>query len=234
MNVLAVVHGSSVPPGVFGDELGRRGHEVDEWSLAWGTPPPAPIDDYEAVMIFGGSMHADQDDRHPWLREENLFVQRLLDLHVPLLGVCLGAQLIAKAAHAQVRPLGQPEVGWIDIELTREAADDPVFAGLPRRFPAFGWHFYEFGVPAGGQELAKSRVCSQAFRLGEAAWAVQFHPEVTRAIVEGWLTESTDGLPGTADEFLAEFDEHADEWDAFGRTLCGSFADAAERVTVSV
>ena len=234
MNVLAIVHGSSVPPGVFGDELELRGHEVDEWSLAWGTPPPAPIDDYEAVMIFGGSMHADQDDRHPWLREENLFVQRLFDLHLPLLGVCLGAQLIAKAAHAPVRPLSEPEVGWIDVELTPEAADDPVFSGLPERFPSFQWHFHEFGVPAGAQELARSRVCSQAFRLGEAAWGVQFHPEVTRAIVEEWVAESPDELPGTAEDVLAEFDEHADEWDAIGRTLCGSFVEVAERVTVSV
>jgi GMP synthase (glutamine-hydrolysing) len=103
MSVLAVVHGASVPAGVFGDEAERRGHRVDEWSLAWGTPPPLPVDEYDAVMLFGGSMHADQDDRHPWLREENLLIQRLLDQHVPLFGVCLGAQLIAKAAHAPVR-----------------------------------------------------------------------------------------------------------------------------------
>lgn len=232
MNVLAVVHGSSVPPGVFGDELARRGHEVDEWSLAWGTPPPAPIDDYGAVMIFGGSMHADQDDRHPWLREENLFVQRLLDLHVPLLGVCLGAQLIAKAAHAPVRELSEPEVGWVDVELTEEGTDDPVFSGLPKRFPSFQWHFYEFGVPAGACELARSDNCPQAFRLGETAWGVQFHPEVTRAILEEWVSESPEELPGTAEDVLAAFDEHADEWDTIGRTLCGSFVEAAERVTV--
>ena len=67
MKVLAILHGSNVPPGVLGEEAERRGHEIDTWSLAWGTPPPAPVDDYGAVMIFGGSMHADQDDRHPWL-----------------------------------------------------------------------------------------------------------------------------------------------------------------------
>lgn len=232
MNVLAVVHGSSVPPGVFGEEAEQRGHRVDEWSLAWGTPPPAPIDDYEAVMLFGGSMHADQDDRHPWLREENLFVQRLLDQHVPLLGVCLGAQLIAKAAHAPVRAMSEPEVGWVDVELTEEGADDPLFSDLPRRFPSFQWHFYEFAVPAGARELARSRTCPQAFRLGEAAWGVQFHPEVTRAILDEWVAESTEGLPGSAGEFLTAFDEHADEWDAIGRTLCGSFVEAAERVAV--
>jgi GMP synthase (glutamine-hydrolysing) len=102
------------------------------------------------------------------------------------------------------------------------------------RFPAFAWHFYELEVPAGAHELARSQMCSQAFRLGDTAWGVQFHPEVTRAIVEEWLAESTDGLPGTIEEFLTAFDGHADEWDAIGRTICGSFVEAAERVTVSV
>jgi GMP synthase (glutamine-hydrolysing) len=231
VNVLAVVHGANCPPGAFRTELERRGHEVDEWSLAWGSPPPRPIDDYGAVMIFGGSMHADQDDHHPWLRDEQLFLQRLLDLHMPLLGVCLGSQLIAKAAHAPVGALATPEVGWIDIELTEEAADDPVFSALPERFSAFQWHFYGFDVPAGGVELARSDGCPQAFRLGEVAWGVQFHPEITRPILETWLAEA-DEIAG-AEEFLAVFDERADEWQALGAELCGSFVEAAERVAVT-
>jgi len=232
MNVLAVVHGASVPPGVFGEELERLGHDVDEWSLAWGTPPPRPVDEYGAVMIFGGSMHADQDDHHPWLRDENLFVQRLLDLRVPLLGVCLGAQLIAKAAHAPVRPMRVPEVGWLDVELTPEAADDTIFSRLPARFKAFQWHFYEFGVPAGAEELARSEACTQAFRLGDMAWGVQFHPEITRPILEVWLSEAPEELPVNAEDFLAAFDEHGDEWAALGRALCGGLVEAAERIAV--
>ena len=145
MKVLAILHGSNVPPGVLGEEAERRGHEIDTWSLAWGTPPPAPIDDYGAVMIFGGAMHADQDDRHPWLREENFFLQRLLDIHIPVLGVCLGAQLIAKAAHGS-GALPEPEVGWIDVELTEEAARRSAVRRVPDRFPSFQWHYYEFAL----------------------------------------------------------------------------------------
>ena len=234
MKVLAIVHGSNVPPGVLGEEAERRGHDIDTWSLAWGTPPPAPVDDYGAVMIFGGSMHADQDDRHPWLREENFFLQRLLDLHVPVLGVCLGAQLIAKAAHAEVTAMPEPEVGWVEVELTEEAADDPLFAGMPARFPTFQWHFYEFSVPAGAQVLARSDCCTQAFRLGESVWAVQFHPEVTRAILEGWFQETPEEVPGGPEEFLAEFDRNAEDWESFGRTLGGTFLEVAERVAVGV
>jgi GMP synthase (glutamine-hydrolysing) len=232
MKVLAVVHGASVPPGTFGEELERLGHEVEEWSLAWGTPPPRPVDEYGAVMIFGGSMHADQDDHHPWLRDESFFLQRLLDVRVPLLGVCLGGQLIAKAAHAPVAALDAPEVGWVAVELTEEAADDPVFSVLPPRFDAFQWHYYEFGVPAGACELARSEMCPQAFRLGDFAWGIQFHPEVTRAIVADWVAEAEGELAETPEDVLGAFDERADEWRALGRMLCGSFVEAAERVAL--
>src|ERR671934_225897 len=81
-------------------------------SCARRKPPVRPLDDYAAVLVFGGSMHADQDEHHPWLREETLLLQRLLDQHVPVLGVCLGAQLLARAAHAPVFPAAEPEIGW--------------------------------------------------------------------------------------------------------------------------
>jgi len=234
MNVLAVVHGANVPPGVFGEEVEERGHCLETWSLAWGTPPPRPIDDYAAVLVFGGAMHADQDELHPWLREETLFIQRLLDLHVPLLGVCLGAQLIARAAHAPVRPACEPEVGWLEIELTEEAAEDPIFSRLPERFLAFQWHFYEHGLPAGARELARSRVCTQAFRLGDAAWGVQFHPEVTREVIECWIGESPEEVPCPLEELRAQTDRHLEAWQAIGRTLCGAFVETAERAAVPV
>ena len=230
MNVLAVVHGADAPPGSFGNVVKERGHTLDTWAIDSGTQP---ADEYGAVMLFGGAMHADQEAHHPWLREEDVFIRQLLDRRVPLLGVCLGAQLVAKAAGAPVYPASEPEIGWMDVELTGEAAGDPVFAELPARFPAFQWHRYAFEVPAGGHELARSRVCSQAFRLGDAAWGVQFHPEVTREIVAGWVEESPDELPGTAEEFLADVDGRIDEWVRFGRSLCDAFVTAAERIAVT-
>jgi GMP synthase-like glutamine amidotransferase len=234
MNLLAIVHGANVPPALFAEEVEERGHRLDEWSLAWGTPPPLPPDAYDGVFILGGSMHADQDERHPWLREENFFVQRLLDLHIPLLGVCLGAQLIAKAAHAPVTACTEPEVGWHEVELTAEAADDPLFSALPQRFSAFQWHFYGFTAPAGAEELARSDSCSQAFRLGDAAWAVQFHPEVTREVIAGWMQESPGEIPVDAAQLLEETDALIDDWNEIGRALCGSFLEIVERAAVPV
>jgi GMP synthase (glutamine-hydrolysing) len=223
VNVLAVVHGSDVPAGSFGDVVAERGHRLETWVPADAATPP-PIDAYDAVMVFGGAMHVDQEAHHPWLREEEQYVHALLDRRVPLLGVCLGAQMVAKAAGARVGPADEPEIGWCDVD---RKMDDPVLGILPARFPAFQWHFYAFDVPAGAAELARSRVCPQAFRLGERAWAVQFHPEVTREIVARWAGEAPDEVPGGAEALLTETDERIDEWTRLGRGLCGAFLEAA-------
>ncbi len=228
MNILALIHGEAVRAGVFADAVEGRGHRLEEWSLAWDTPLPRPLDDYGAVLIFGGAMHADQDDRHPWLRDENMFLQRLFDLGAPMLGVCLGAQLLAKAAHAPVLPASEPEIGWQDVELTPAATGDPVLGWLPKRFEAFQWHYYMHGLPAGAEELARSSVCTQAFRLGERAWGVQFHPEVTLAQVESWVAEEPEASDG--ERLLAETRERIEAWNDLGRRLCNAFVEAAERV----
>jgi GMP synthase-like glutamine amidotransferase len=235
MEVLAVIHGERVRAGVFGDVVKDRGHELDEWSHAWDKPLPRPLDSYGAVMVFGGAMHADQDDRHPWLREENAFLQRLLHQHIPVLGVCLGAQLIAKAAGAPVFRVDQPEVGWFEVEVNDDARDDPVFSRVPGRFEAFQWHYYSYGIPAGGVELAASERCTQAFRLGDNAWGIQFHAEVTAEQVRDWLEhevedEDREHMPP---DLLESTEARIGEWNELGRNLCGAFVEAAERVAVA-
>jgi GMP synthase (glutamine-hydrolysing) len=228
VHVLAVIHGEKVRAGVFGDVVETRGHLLEEWSLAWGQPLPRPLDAYGGVLVFGGAMHADQDNRHPWLREENFFLQRLLDLHKPVLGICLGAQLLAKAAHAHVHPAAEPEIGWFPVELTDDAADDPLLSRLPPAFDAFQWHYYTHGIPSGAVELARSSVCTQAFRLGDSAWGVQFHPEVTLEQVEGWVADEEP--PGGRDAFLSQVRARIGEWNELGRILCDAFVDVTERV----
>jgi GMP synthase (glutamine-hydrolysing) len=230
MDVLAVIHGEQVRAGVFGEAVEARGHRLDEWSHAWGTPLQRPLDSYGAVLVFGGAMHADQEGHHPWLREENFFLQRLLDLRKPVLGVCLGAQLLAKAAGAPVGPAREPEIGWFPVDLTDDAAGDPVLGGLPTRFDAFQWHYYKHGIPAGAVELARNDVCTQAFRLGDCAWGVQFHPEVTLAQVEAWLEEDEPVPPG----LLGETRERIGEWNELGKRLCDAFVAVAERVAAPV
>jgi GMP synthase (glutamine-hydrolysing) len=232
VDVLGVIHGARVRAGVFGDVVAARGHRLEEWSLAWGTPIPRPLDAYGAVLVFGGAMHADQDRHHPWLRDENLFLQRLLDLGIPVLGICLGAQLLAKAAHGGVRPAEEFEIGWYPVETNDAAAADPLLGRLPRRFCSFQWHYYTYDVPAGADELARSRICTQAFRLGDTAWGVQFHPEVTLRQVQGWVDER-DEPKLDYDALMAETVERIAEWNTLGRELCAAFVDVAERVATA-
>jgi GMP synthase (glutamine-hydrolysing) len=232
MDVLGIIHGWSTRAGLFGQVVRELGHSLDEWSLAWGRPIPKPLDAYGAVIVFGGAMHADQEGHHPWLREETFFLQRLLDLGVPTLGICLGAQLLAKAAHASVGPLPEPEIGWYEVELAEEGVDDPVLGRLPRTFEAFQWHYYTYGLPGGADELARSANCTQAFRLGERVWGVQFHPEVTLRQVEEWITDPEDPPPDPAGLRAATL-ARIEAWNAVGRDLCGAFVEAAERATAT-
>jgi GMP synthase (glutamine-hydrolysing) len=221
VNVLAVVHSEHGPAGTFADVVEERGHRLETWRPDVDPAPPPLV--HDVVMVFGGGMHVDQEEQHPWLVEEGEYLRRLLERRVPLLGVCLGAQLVARAAGAAVGPAAESEIGWCTVERT---ADDSVLGVLPARFSAFQWHYYGFEVPAGARELARSPVCPQAFRLGDAAWGVQFHPEVTREIVAGWIEES----PGEAPPgLLEETDERIAEWVRLGRELCGAFLEAAGR-----
>lgn len=224
MRVLSITHGPTVPGGVFDEEVEARGHELERWVVPLGGAPRNASCD--AVMVFGGSMHPDQDERFAWLAREADLLARLLDEDVPVLGVCLGAQLVARAAGAEVRPATKPEIGWHEIELTPAGVDDPVLGTLPPRTHAFQWHSYTYDLPGGAVELARSEVSSQAFRRG-SAWGIQFHAEVTRAMVDAWVVEDGDELPMPAGELLAETSERIAAWNESGRRLCAAFLDEA-------
>jgi GMP synthase-like glutamine amidotransferase len=233
MRVLSIVHQADAASGVFADAVAEGGHELDEWLVSRREAPPAPVEEYGAVLVFGGAMHVDQEDRYGWLRDE---LELLCDLHardVPLLGVCLGGQLLARALDAPVRRMPSPEVGWFDVRLTPEAADDPVFGGLPERFCSFQWHSYRFELPANAVPLARNDRCLQAFRAGGSAWGIQFHAEVTAASVEDWARTSKPKDDGAVDlpRLVAESRERMAEWNAFGKELCGRFLEVASRAT---
>jgi GMP synthase (glutamine-hydrolysing) len=223
VRVLSVIHGPSVGGGVFDDTVERLGHRLERWRAPLGPARERP-DAYDAVMIFGGAMHPDQDARHAWLTDEVEFLRDAVAADVPLLGVCLGAQLLARAAGALVRPAREPEIGWLPIALTEAGRSDPVLGTLPPSLAALQWHSYTYDLPAGGVELATSSVCSQAFRAGSAR-GVQFHAEVTRSMIQAWIAEDGHELPMPAEELLAETDRQIGAWNDAGRRLCAAFLE---------
>jgi GMP synthase (glutamine-hydrolysing) len=231
MQVLSVIHGNEARAELFAPAIEEGGHRLDEWSFSWGTPPPQPLESYDAVLVFGGAMHADHDDSHPWLLPETRWLEQLVASGTPVLGICLGVQLLARAAGARVGPLPEPEIGWYDVELTDAGGDDPVLGVLPRTFEALQWHHYTYGIPAGAIELARSATCTQAFRLGDASWGVQFHPEVTQSQLDAWFADTSDPPPDP-DGLRAETAEKIAQWNELGRRLCAAFLAAAERALV--
>jgi GMP synthase (glutamine-hydrolysing) len=232
VRALAIVHQRDAGPGVFAETLEEHGVELDCWLRAdTGTPPRDP-GGYDAVMVFGGAMNVDQEERHPWLRQEKAFLRELLDRRVPLLGVCLGAQLVAEAAGARPRRASRPEIGWLGVRLSAEAADDPLLGPLRPGFEAFQWHSYEFPLPPGATPLAHSDVCLQACRVGDAAWAIQFHAEVTTQIVDAWIDDyrsDEDALDLDPDALREQTRLAIAEWNELGRGLCQRFLAAARK-----
>jgi GMP synthase-like glutamine amidotransferase len=231
VRVLSVTHGPSVPGGVFDEVVEASGHELERWIVPDGAAPGA-AQEFDAVMAFGGSMHPDEDARFGWLESEEEFLKDVLAGGTPVVGVCLGAQMLARAAGAWIGPAREEEIGWLDVELTPAGADDPVVGVLPPQFEAFQWHRYTFGIPEGGLELASSYVCTQAFRVGHA-WGLQFHAEVTLPMIRAWAVEDAHELPFTADELLAATTPRIAEWNEHGRRLCSAFLDAAATVAPS-
>jgi GMP synthase-like glutamine amidotransferase len=192
---------------------------------------PGPAESYDAVMVFGGSQHPDQDDRFAWLGHEEEFLQDVLAAEVPAFGVCLGAQMLARAAGGVVGPARQPEIGWLDVSLTLAGTTDPVLGVLPPRATVFQWHHYTFALPPRGEALAESAICLQAFRLdGQPAWGIQFHAEVTDAMISAWMDEDPEDLPVTAAELRAESSARLERSNAHGRALAEAFLrEAATR-----
>jgi len=229
MRVLSVVHHRNAAAGVFREPARVAGHELVEWVPHEG-PPPSP-DGLDAAIVFGAEAQVDQEEMLPWLRHEKELVRLLLERDVPLLGVCFGSQVLAEAASAVVRPAKRAEIGWNEVEVTGEGAGDPVIGTLAPGFTAFQWHSYEAVPPDGAVVLARTPVCPQAFRIGERAWGIQFHAEVTAADVAKWIADyrsDEDAVRiGIDPEALREETERKiAEWNRLGRELCGRFLDA--------
>jgi GMP synthase (glutamine-hydrolysing) len=234
VRVLSIVIHDNAGAGVFGEVPGV---EYVEWVPPEdGTAPE--LDRFDAVMALGGSMHADQEDKHPWLRAEKALLREALDRGTPVLGVCLGAQLIGEVAGARPRRAAAPEIGWYRVDVTDEGRDDPLIGPLAPEFVVMQWHAYESPLPPGATALASNPSCLQAFRVdGRPAWGFQFHAEVTAADADAWLDEFYDDYDAAAsgldpDAIRAETAERIGAQNELGRGLAERFvAEAAARAS---
>jgi GMP synthase-like glutamine amidotransferase len=222
MRVLAVTHGPTVQPELFGDVVVEDGHTLTVWDIPTQGAPPGGFD---AAFVFGGHQNVGEELRHPWLHEEYDALRRWIEDATPLFTVCLGAQTLARALGADVSPIATPLAGFYETTLTEAGAADPVLGVLPHRFEALNANGYAFTWPGTAVELAHGPV-PQAYRIGTCAWAVQFHPEVRRDQALDWFREKP-ALPRPLNEIERELDSKLPAWQELGRSLARAFLRAA-------
>jgi GMP synthase (glutamine-hydrolysing) len=156
---------------------------------------PRELGDAGALVVMGGPMGVYEVDRHPHLADEIHLIRRAIAADVPVLGVCLGSQLIAAALGAEVRPSGRQEIGWLPVTLREGATTDPLFAGAPSTFAPLHWHGDVFALPPGATPLASSAMTEhQAFRAGARTWGLLFHLEADAAKVAAMAAAFGDDL----------------------------------------
>ena len=200
--VLAFRHVPFEGLGYIEEELRARAIEFDYADLYSSAAPPAPAD-YDALILLGGPMSVNDD--LPYLRREESYIRDAVSSGQHVLGICLGAQLIAHALGATVRRNPVKEIGWYDISVTASGLADPLFAAFSPPEPVFHWHGETFDLPAGAELLASSERCvNQAFRVGPNTYGMQFHLEVSPQMIDAWCLE--DANCGDVRELCAPVD----------------------------
>jgi len=208
--ILIIKHIDIEGPGTLGDFLKSRQEAFRIVELGAGEALPVDPHTFKAVIVLGGPMNVDEEDRYPFLRPENDFIQKVLKEGIPYLGICLGSQLLAKAAGARVVKSPVKEIGWYHIQLTDEGKKDPLFEGFRPQDPIYQWHGDMFQIPLNGKLLASAQGCPhQALKVGEKAYGLQFHVEVTDKSIKEWCEEycETD-LPGRRDHAQSMMEDY--------------------------
>lgn len=229
MKVNYLVHVPYEGLGALECALIGAGHSLERTRLYAGEALP-DLEAVQGVIVMGGPMSIHDESDHPWLAQEKRFIARVLEREIPMLGVCLGAQLIADALGAAVYPNAEKEIGWFPVRRRRGAVPS-VLDVLPQEFEAFHWHGETFDIPAGAEHLASSDGCrNQAFAWGKTL-ALQFHLEVLPSGVADLCAYAAGDLqPGryvqTPEQMLAYAGRFGTLLEASGRLVEGLFGAA--------
>lgn len=227
MRVLIIKHVENEDAGNFIEYLENRGISYTKVALHNGDPLPQKLDDISAILMLGGYMNVYEEDKFPFLKDETPFIQKAIENNIPFLGICLGGQLLAKACGAKVHKAEHSEIGVFDIDLVEPENKNAgaIFHSLPKKFPTFQWHGDTFDIPDGGTLLATSTLCrNQAFSIGQSAFGLQFHPEITEEMACDWV-----GAEGRDESIIADLLGVKDEYAAIARQIFDNFFEIAGR-----
>jgi len=228
-------HVACEPLGTFAHGLATRGFAAEYVRLYAGETIPTDWSTARALIFLGGPMSVNDEDRHAYLAEEKAIIRQALRQHNPVLGICLGAQLLAAAAGSRVFPGVRPEIGWEAVTLSDAGRDDPLLAGVSELGAVVHWHGETFDLPAGAVRLASSTVTpNQAFRLGDSAYGLQFHVEVDAQMIDEWVGAYPHDLgpnaAAAARRIAAGTALHLPALQAAAGTMINHFLDVASRV----
>lgn len=193
MRRLVVENDRLCPRGGLAGPLERAG-AVDVWRPADDGVAPS-LEGYDAVVALGGGQSPRDNVHHAWLADERALLAEAMDRRLGVLGVCLGGELIAQVLGADVHSVPAPEVGWTRLDPRPAAAEDALLSHVDGT-PVLQWHSFAFPSPADAVLLAGSPDRASAFRHGSRAWALQFHVEVTEALLDDWIDHYGPELPG--------------------------------------
>jgi GMP synthase (glutamine-hydrolysing) len=215
---LIITHVKSEGPGTLGDFLTSQNIVVEKVKLYEGEMLPEDPLNYDTIITMGGPMSVHDDVLYPLLKEEIGFLRKVIEGNVPLLGICLGAQLIARACDAPVEEASNREIGWKNVFITEEGKKDMLFQGIPGVMRVFQWHKDTFEIPEGATFLATGWDCeNQAFRYRNA-FGLQFHVEVTRGMLSEWFEGSPE-----LDQILEGYEEIEPDLITRARTIYSNF-----------
>ena len=233
MSRLAVIHHLDRPfLGHAAAPFAAAGVELVEYDLRAGAELPA-LGDADGFLALGGDQSVRDVERTPYLKREAELLREAVEARVPVLGVCLGGQLLAHALGGEVTRMSRRMVTWAEVERLPAAEGDPLFGALPARFRALHWNEDSFTLPPGGVELlSRAGPGVEAFRAGERAWGIQFHPEADHEALDGWYEDDAEWLAASG---VAEVDARAADREnmpaqtGVARVLFGGFASVVAR-----
>ena len=230
MRLLCIHHEPTSDGGTLLEPARAGGWGIEHWRANAGEPRPI-LDGVDAVIAYGGTMNPDDDQRLAWLADVRATLAEAVARDLPVLGVCLGAQLLSQALGAGAPRLERPELGWYRVEVTDAGADDVLIGPLAPSCEVFQWHDYGCELPERAVPLARSeRSPQQAYRIGDAVWAVQFHIDVDAGLVERWTGYAPDLVRARGSEpadLVARARAYESEYVALSRALMGRFLTVA-------
>lgn len=236
LRILAIEHHDTPSLGVIGETLEDRQVDIQVLWGEDGDPMPKRAEGFDGMLILGGAMNALDDEHCPYFPDLLSLIRQFHRCDKPILGICLGAQLIARAFGGHAHLDGPFEFGFHPIDLTAAGKNDPILGHMPQGLHLFEWHTDHYDLPTSATHLAAGRdYHNQAYRIGLFTYATQFHLEATRPLVDGWLAnyeaaEMEDRAPGYSQWLPGQFDDHMRHSHAFCRETTGRWLDLCGQV----